>query len=216
MPEKIQKTIVKELERMKGLQVQDKTFAFIFGVIIWGTISGVGCVSGEQEDIVWIGESETDTGLEMDSDTDVYIDDGSDLDSDADTDADTDVDGDTDSDMDTDTDSDADWGVDTDTENEFDDDSESDSGSDITQPTTSPKLNRNHVGWKKPNCWASGCHSGFNTHNKGMKPGDCAKCHGRNGATRPHGIALSCGFCHENPNDHPAASFAKNDCMKCH
>ena len=86
---------------------------------------------------------------------------------------------------------------------------------------TPPILTSTHTGWKKTDCATAGCHTlpvaGHTTSNKG----ECAKCHGGNGACNPNGPnsgkknhtpTLTCTGCHQQKHGFPNAS----DCQNCH
>jgi hypothetical protein len=82
-----------------------------------------------------------------------------------------------------------------------------------------PQLASGHPGYHKTNCL--GCHS-TDSHNKGLMPGDCAECHGNNGAPAGHGSTANCLDCHASGGkainaDHVAANHdAPGDCNACH
>jgi hypothetical protein len=80
-----------------------------------------------------------------------------------------------------------------------------------------PTLASGHPGWKKPDCWASGCHTAANTHNDDLAPYECAECHGNNGAPGGHGGQPPCMGCHADQHGGKAAGFVDPDaCRTCH
>lgn len=112
-----------------------------------------------------------------------------------------------------DTDSISDTGTDTSPSGSDDTDEPEDTGA----PAEPPVLGAYHPGWKDPGCWSASCHQKKQTHNPQMKPHDCAKCHGKNGATKrtPH---FPCVGCHSPIKDHdPVADFSNTGtCLNCH
>ncbi len=92
-------------------------------------------------------------------------------------------------------------------------DTDTDADSDSDDPQT---LDSEHSGWKIAGCWMNGCHSRAETHNEGMKPAECATCHGNNGA-EPARHSQKCAGCHQavpdrKPNDSGTSKTAPN----CH
>jgi hypothetical protein len=87
-------------------------------------------------------------------------------------------------------------------------------------------LDVTHTGWNKKNCWTAGCHTAAGLskprHNAGMRPPDCAACHGANGACDANGASktdhqltdncLASG-CHNNPTH---GYTVPADCAACH
>ena len=55
-----------------------------------------------------------------------------------------------------------------------------------------PQLGSGHPGWQTPDCRS--CHS--RAHNADKVPGQCAECHGNNGAPEGHGETDGCDSCH--------------------
>lgn len=68
-----------------------------------------------------------------------------------------------------------------------------------------PEPGSGHTGWGKPDCSKADCHQGGPNifHDSKWLPGDCAECHGGNGA------------CHPRDGEEHTHS-KKDDCLECH
>jgi hypothetical protein len=83
-----------------------------------------------------------------------------------------------------------------------------------------PQVSSSHPGWKKADCRA--CHN--SGHQKDHHPGECAECHGRNGAPDGHGGSTPCLNCHgaggtkPAPSEHLSAAQLPDPeaCLSCH
>lgn len=88
-----------------------------------------------------------------------------------------------------------------------------------TEPAAEPTiLGASHTGWKLPGCWSKNCHSKQTTHNSKLKPHNCAKCHGKNGATQRQPPHFPCVGCHSPIQNHnPTTDFSNTaTCAACH
>jgi hypothetical protein len=88
-------------------------------------------------------------------------------------------------------------------------------------PAAPPILANNHPGWKKTSCGQTGCHSLPVKGHTTSAIGECAKCHGGNGACNPNGPnskkkdhtpTLDCTTCHKSKHGFSSAT----DCQSCH
>ena len=94
-----------------------------------------------------------------------------------------------------------------------DDDTTVDATSSATPGRDDTQLSDAHSGWKNADCFA--CHD--DQHRGGFSAGECATCHGNNGATqRPANHAINgCADCHA--DSHAGANFVSPaNCVACH
>jgi hypothetical protein len=79
-------------------------------------------------------------------------------------------------------------------------------------------LGNAHPGWGSPGC--SACHAAGPPHATGLRPYECAPCHGTNGAKPGHSTATPCCACHaaDTASEHvPQAAFPDPaSCQVCH